>query len=112
MTLSTGGFRQVVAFPPAPIATGWSDPMPEGTCTLSRTVPFHGTRLRLRRQPALRARSGLRVRWMPYKKPCFVGRVEGEAVTHRFETPEPSDIDGMWHAASSPHFTAKRPKIQ
>jgi hypothetical protein len=26
MTLSTGGFRQVVAFPPAPIATGWSDP--------------------------------------------------------------------------------------
>jgi hypothetical protein len=30
MTLSTGGFRQVVAFPPAPIATGWSDPCREG----------------------------------------------------------------------------------
>ena len=29
MTLSTGGFRQVVAFPPAPIATGWSDPCRE-----------------------------------------------------------------------------------
>jgi hypothetical protein len=26
----TGGFRQVVAFPPAPIATGWSDPCREG----------------------------------------------------------------------------------
>jgi hypothetical protein len=30
MTLSTGGFRQVVAFPPAPIATGWSDPCRKG----------------------------------------------------------------------------------
>jgi hypothetical protein len=30
MILSTGGFRQVVAFPPAPIATGWSDPCREG----------------------------------------------------------------------------------
>jgi hypothetical protein len=30
MTLSTAGFRQVVAFPPAPIATGWSDPCRKG----------------------------------------------------------------------------------
>src|ERR1700680_4509766 len=29
-TLSIEGFRQVVAFPPAPIATGWSDPCREG----------------------------------------------------------------------------------
>ena len=28
--LSIGGFRPVVAFPPAPIATGWSDPCREG----------------------------------------------------------------------------------
>jgi len=32
-------------------------PLPEGTCTLSRTVPFHGTRLRPRLQSALRATS-------------------------------------------------------
>ena len=30
MTLSTGGFRRVVTFSPAPIATGWSDPCREG----------------------------------------------------------------------------------
>jgi hypothetical protein len=30
MTLYIEGFRQVVAFPPAPIATGWSDPCREG----------------------------------------------------------------------------------
>src|SRR3984893_2405532 len=30
MTLSPGVFRQVGAFPPAPIATGWSDPCREG----------------------------------------------------------------------------------
>src|ERR1700732_223867 len=30
MPLSTGGFRQVVTFPPAPIATGWSDPCRKG----------------------------------------------------------------------------------
>src|SRR5437016_4903130 len=30
MTLSIGGFRQVVTFPPAPIATGWSDPCRKG----------------------------------------------------------------------------------
>jgi hypothetical protein len=29
-TLSIEGFRQVVAFPPAPIATGWNDPCREG----------------------------------------------------------------------------------
>jgi hypothetical protein len=29
-TLSIEGFRRVVAFPPAPIATGWSDPCREG----------------------------------------------------------------------------------
>src|SRR6202163_85121 len=29
-TLSIRGFRPVVAFPPAPIATGWSDPCREG----------------------------------------------------------------------------------
>jgi len=29
-TLSIEGFRQVVAFPPAPIATGWSDPCRKG----------------------------------------------------------------------------------
>jgi hypothetical protein len=30
MTLSTGGFSRVVAFPTAPIATGWSDPCRKG----------------------------------------------------------------------------------
>ena len=30
MTLYIEGFRQVVTFPPAPIATGWSDPCREG----------------------------------------------------------------------------------
>ena len=30
MTLYIGGFSRVVAFPPAPIATGWSDPCREG----------------------------------------------------------------------------------
>jgi hypothetical protein len=30
MTLSIGGFRRLVAFPPAPIATGWSDPCRKG----------------------------------------------------------------------------------
>jgi len=45
MTLYTEGFRRVVAFPPAPIATGRSDPCRKGLATLSRTMPFHGTRL-------------------------------------------------------------------
>jgi hypothetical protein len=54
MTLYIGGFSRVVAFPTAPIATGRSDPLPEGTCTLSRTVPFHGTRF-LRALPGNRA---------------------------------------------------------
>jgi hypothetical protein len=30
MTLSIGSFSQVVAFPTAPIATGWSDPCRKG----------------------------------------------------------------------------------
>src|SRR6201995_3150379 len=39
MTLSTGGFRQVVAFPPAPIATGWSDPCREGLAPSQEPCP-------------------------------------------------------------------------
>ena len=31
--LSIGGFGRVVAGPAAPIATGWSDPLPGGNCT-------------------------------------------------------------------------------
>ena len=45
MTLYIVGFSRVVAFPTASIATGRSDPLPGGICTLSRAVPFHGTRL-------------------------------------------------------------------
>ena len=45
MTLSIGGFSRLVTFPHCSDCYRPERPLPGGTCTLSRTVPFHGTRL-------------------------------------------------------------------